>query len=156
VGVGGIIDGLSHLYDWFVGPGEDVLGWWDRLDGKVVGTAHHLGKDVPDAAGTGVGSVSSGARTAGQAVQDLNAQVDTLAGNILGLDDANVRVGNDFARLKTGIKGGADALDINTQKGRDNRAVLDGLVGDLERQRAAAIRAGHGTKEAMDNANAAF
>jgi hypothetical protein len=156
VGIGGLVDGFSHIYEWILGPGKFVWDFFDRLDGTVTGTAHRLGVDVPAAAGTGFSSISSGARTAEQDVKDLSTQFDNLVTSIVGLDSANIRIADDWARLKKEIKGGADALDINTQKGRDNRTVLDGIVTDLERQRVAAIKAGGGTEEAMRKANAKF
>jgi hypothetical protein len=89
-------------------------------------------------------------------VDRMNKAFDEATKTILNQRDADVAVAQGLADLTKGWKSGSDALDINTQKGRDNVTLIDRTISELERKREADIAAGGGTKDAYDKANAAY
>lgn len=95
-------------------------------------------------------------RDALSTVERLNDEFDRTRDKLLGLSNSNIAVANDLRDVKTAFEENGKTIDINTQKGADNLKVINQTIGDLMRQRDAAIDAGGGTQEAYDKANAAF
>lgn len=129
------------LLDQFSGKSDQVSGTITDLG--VAGASAFYGLDQK-------------ARDALATVDRLNDSFNTTRDRILGLSNANIAVANDLRDLKEAFTENGKTIDINTQKGADNLAVINQTVDDLLRQRDAAIAAGGGTQEAYDKANAAF
>jgi hypothetical protein len=75
---------------------------------------------------------------------------------MMSVDEANLKVAEDFRELSGSIKKNGRSLDENTESGQANRRMLFGMIGDLESKREADIAAGNGTVEATKKANAAY
>lgn len=90
------------------------------------------------------------------AADQANEAFNRLFGEMMGLDEANLKVAEDFRELSGTIRKNGGSLDESTAKGQANRRMILGMVGDLEQQREAAIAAGDGTEAGTRKANAAF
>lgn len=90
------------------------------------------------------------------AANQANEAFNRLFGEMMGLDEANLKVAEDFRSLGSTIRKNNGDLSENTAGGQANRRMILGMIGDLEQQREAAIAAGNGTVEATRKANAAF
>jgi uncharacterized protein YukE len=134
VGVGGLIDGFSHLYDWFLGPGEQILSWWDRADGAQTGFAHRLG-DLGPAAQGAAGGVISAADAMSEKFKTLDSDIGAIGtafshvgqsaesaftGKVLdqmfGLEDATIAFQTSLAKLDDAAKKNGTSLDILNEK----------------------------------------
>jgi len=58
--------------------------------------------------------------------------------------------------MREAVKEHGTSLDRATEKGNNNRVMIDGLIGDLMRERQAAIEAAQGNEEGVNRANAKF
>lgn len=140
-GVSGESTTLTQTIDGVTRTTEITTSTMDDL-GKVGGdTFIGLDQKMHDAAST---------------VERLNRAFDDSVGKVLDLNDANIAAAQGLADLKEGFKRGTDALDVGTQKGRDNLSLIDQTIANYARQRDAAIAAGGGTKEAFDKAREAY
>jgi hypothetical protein len=144
--------------------------------GKVTMAAEQSGKGFSRASGevevwsTTTGALASQARDAQNAIEYMNREVYNTAdaadqaneafgrlfGEMMGLDEANLKVAEDFRKLGAEIRKNKGSLDENTEAGQKNRKFILGMVEDLNRQREAEIAAGNGTVEATRKANKAF
>lgn len=91
-----------------------------------------------------------------QAADGLNQSFQRLFSETMNLDEANLQVKQGLIDLKAELKANGVVLDDNTAKGNANAQAILGQVQRYEQQREAAIAAGNGTKEATDQANAAY
>lgn len=115
--------------------------------------------DITDAThglSTGLSDVAAAAKDASSRLDSLNKIFDDGIHKALGLKDADVAVAQGLADVASGFHKTKDALDLNTQAGRDNQQLVLGLVGTLEQQREAAIAAGDGTLAATRKADDAY
>lgn len=96
------------------------------------------------------------AEQATKAIQDASNAMAGQLGNAVSLDEANLKITQDYADLKKAVQEHGHSLDDNTQSGRDNHNMIDQIVTDLMNQRAAAIAAGGGTRKATEDADAAL
>jgi len=140
IGTGGISLGIT-LLDQFRDDTEQIKVNFDEIGDKGSAAFYGLDQQARDALST---------------VERLNDAFNETRDRILGLSNATIAVEQDLDDLAEGFKKGAGALDVTTQKGRDNLELINQTIDDLLRQRDAAIEAGGGTQEAYDKANAAF
>jgi ribosome-associated translation inhibitor RaiA len=158
VGIGGLIDGLSHLYHWFLAPGRAILGWYDELTGKTAGVAHSLGS----VAG-GTDDLGNAAASAAPSLEELNSLLgktavtaDTLAAkmtqklfdSMMSIDQANLSVAESLTRVDEALKSNGRQLDIHNKKGQANReAILSAVTANMQLYQAQ-ISAGVSAKDA--------
>lgn len=144
VGVGGLIDGFSHLYNWFLAPGEKILDWWDRLDQKQTGVAHRLDTVGPAAEGA-AGKVATAAETMSEKFKDLDSDISAIGtafshvgksveteftnkvlDQMLAFDDATIAWESSLAKLDDTAKKNGTSLDaLNEKTGKYNDKALD-------------------------------
>lgn len=179
VGIGGIIAGLSHLYEWFLAPGKAIADWYNDINNateKMIVPLDRVKESSADA-GEGMsrmgGSVEELGATSGttaasvdymnravyntaDAADQANDAFGRLFGEMMSLDTANLKVAEDFRELGSALKKSNGDLSEGTEAGQRNRRMILGMVADLEQQREAAIAAGNGTLEATQKANAAY
>lgn len=144
VGVGGLIDGFSHLYNWFLAPGEKILDWWDRLDGKQTGVAHRLDTIGPAAEGAAE-KVKTAAETMSEKFKDLDSDIGAIGtafshvgksveseftnkilDQMFALDDATIGFQVALSKLDDAAQKNGTSLDIlNEKTGKYNDKALD-------------------------------
>ena len=90
------------------------------------------------------------------AANAANAAFNSLFGEMMSVDQANLAVKTGMAQLTETIRGNAKTLDENTASGRENVGAILGQIQALDRKRQADIAAGNGTVEATNRANAAY
>jgi len=153
-----------------------VLPWlqlWKLYFDAVTDDTHH-GNDAVGGFGHTLGLVAADARNfqqvgsgamdsiyqrtldATKVIERMEKDFDDAANSVLGLRDAEVAAAQGLADLAKGFKAGSDALDVNSQKGRDNISLIDKTISGYVKQRDAAIRAGGGTADAYAKANAVY
>lgn len=91
-----------------------------------------------------------------KAINKLNDAMAEQQSKLLALNDATLTYEGDLINLRKAVEEHGTSLDRTTEKGHNNRVMIDGMIGDLQRQRQAAIDAGGGTIEATDKANKAY
>lgn len=184
VGIGGLIDGLSHLWQGFVSASEAVSGfaakmlgwypvlgnflktvhgWWSDIASGGNNVADVFGKTLPtamDAMGTVGGNAFVGLdqkmRDALSTVERLNKAFDELFGKTMNVDQAAIAYQAAIDNLTKSFTANGRSLDINTDKGRANQQAILAVISSIESQRQAAIAAGDGSAAAADRANAAY
>jgi hypothetical protein len=124
------LEGTAHALDTAGGSASTAAGSFDRMSGAVYNTA--------------------------DAADQANEAFNRLFGELMGLDEANLKVAEDFRVLSSTLKKNKDSIDANTEGGQANRRMILGMIGDLEQKREAEIAAGNGTIEATRKANAAY
>lgn len=159
----------------FVRMGGQADGAADSL-GKVVTATDETGRGFSRASGevevwtTTTADLAAQAEDTQSAVDYMNRAVyntadaadaandafERLFGEMMSLDEANLKVSEDFLNLGKTLRKNNGDLSTNTQEGINNRRMIEGMIGDLEAQREAAIAAGNGTVEATQKANAAY
>lgn len=97
-----------------------------------------------DEAADGIAGMGDAAADATGEVQALSDSINGLLDPLLEQDAATVAWKRSMRTLTKELKGGADALDVNTKKGQDNRDAIRGRVEDLKRMVAADEAAGVG------------
>jgi CRISPR/Cas system-associated protein endoribonuclease Cas2 len=96
------------------------------------------------------------AKEAASHMKDLLDEWDKYAGIAVDSTEAAIALEQAQDKLVDGWKKGSNALDISTQKGRDNVNLALDYVKAAQQQRDAAIAAGGGTVQAQAEANAAY
>jgi hypothetical protein len=138
----------------------DALGLWDIEE--TTGTLVKLGgatEDAGDAASSGVTSYNNFAysiQNTADAADTLNSAFERLFTEAMNLDQANLAVKSGMLELRETIKANGKTLDDNTAKGNANAVAILDQIEALEAKRQAEIEAGDGTKQATDQANAAY
>lgn len=90
------------------------------------------------------------------AADQANSAFERLFGEMMSVDEADLKVAEDFRELSGALKKNKDSIDANTEGGQANRRMILGMISDLEAKREADIAAGNGTLEATRKANAAY
>lgn len=146
-----------------VGPAADTIVHMAQAIGLIDDTKiEHVITQLdrtPSAAtdaADGMNTLSEATYNTADAANQANEAFERLFGQLMGLDEANLQVAEDFRKLGKAIKQNKGSLDENTEAGENNRRTILGIVDDLESQREAAIANGNGTVEATRKANAAF
>lgn len=166
VGIGGIIDGLSHLYEWFLAPGKAILGWYNDLTDattKTITPLHDMDGAAKDAAVSthGLGIV---ALAAGESFTALNAKIgqtaqtaDALAASMvskiftatMNVDQAAISWNRSLLSLHDTLEKNGKAIDrhtgqvsMNTAAGLDNRSAVLAAVSANMQQYQAFVAAG--------------
>lgn len=119
------------------------------------GTAEDVTSQMQDTAGAAAYAARQVYNTA-DAADAANNAFGRLFGEMMGVDEANLKVAEDFRQLSSTLKKNKDSIDANTEGGQANRRMLLGMIQDLEAKREADIAAGNGTLEATKKANAAY
>jgi hypothetical protein len=151
IGIGGLIDGLSHLWQGFVTVGEAVsgftvkmLGWYPVL-GSWLKTVHgwwdelkNGGKNV-SAAAAGMDQFAQSTKASQDELNALNTTLnttrvtaDSLAGamsgkifdSMMNIDQATLKWHESLFNINDALKKNGHALDINTVKGEDNQKTI--------------------------------
>lgn len=122
---------------------------------RMGGSAEELSGTTQDTAAS-VEYMNRAVYNTADAADQANRAFADLFGQLMGLDEANLKVAEDFRKLAGDIKKNKGSLDANTEAGENNRRTILGIVDDLNAQREAAIANGNGTVEATRKANAAF
>lgn len=165
-GTGEFIRVASDIYDWFIRTGNaatdfgmkvtDAFGWVEFIPGAGQAFAlyrdHIQGlneetqslkdglKQSKDAGDDWAGSLAGQARSAQEAAdaaQQYEDAVRSLFGQLMGLDEAQVRYNMDLLELRTELKEGTKTLSLNTEEGLKNRQAILGLIRDIEALREA-------------------
>jgi hypothetical protein len=149
----------KELFDATVGSEADggaVFG--QAMQGVQTGADGAIGKmdDLGVVGGTTFITLDQQARDLTAQLGRMNEEFDKAISNALGLSNANIGAAQALDDLAKGFKKGSDALDITTQKGRDNETLINDSIAAYQRQRDAAIASGDGTKASYENANAAY
>lgn len=137
----------------------DAIGFVEDKLFKIESTVMTAARSLDDIGSRGAAAfygIDQRERDALATQERLNQAWDDSRNKILGLSNATIAVAQDFATLKEEFRGGADALNLNTEKGRENQQMINDTIADLGRQRDAAIAAGGGTAEATAKANAEY
>lgn len=167
-GTGEFIRVSSNIYDWFVRTGNaatdfglkvtDAFGWMSFIPGAGIAfdayRDHIQGlneetqslkdglRDSKDAGDDWNGSLAQSAisaREAADAANQFEDAIRNLFGQIMGLDEAQIRYNTDLLKLRVELKEGAKSLAINTEEGLKNRQAILGLIRDIEALREAHI-----------------
>lgn len=161
----GINDAYRAVADNSVGPihaaaelGAALSGTGLEADafGRAIEGAGVKTDDFGRVAGDAFYGLDQKARDATDTMARLNTEFQKAVNNALGLSNASIALEQDWDDLAEGFKRGAGALDLNTQKGRDNQRLINDTIADLERRRQAEIDAGGATAEAYAKANANY
>jgi hypothetical protein len=183
IGTGVFIGGMEDVYhaiksandatrDWVVHWGQAVdpvlalpaaaSKLFDTSDERADRLAYRF-RQAGDASLVAADDGTHAWRSFSQAMDDANAAAQRLEksfegvfGELMSIDQANLAVKKDFAELTASFRENGKSIDENSDKGRANREVILATIGDLERQREAAVSAGGGTAEAYAKANAAY
>lgn len=164
--IGNVADGGPEAADnlrMIAGATADLVAWSGKLIGtlgKLSGYAELTGpfvamlrdhykeaadkaKEADDAQKNLTPSILSAGEAAGEAGQKMQTYADSMndaATKGRGLYDSQTDVAQAVADAKKAIKENGTTLDINTQKGRDNREMLSGLAGKLTANYAAFVK----------------
>lgn len=113
-------------------------------------------EEFGEAWATAMSSVDTSTEEARRSVLKLTISMDELFGRQMDAREAAIAYEQAIDDLTEGFKRGAGALDINTQKGRDNLRLVDDTINALRDQRDAEIDAANGNQEMIDAANAKY
>lgn len=177
VGIGGLIDGLSHVWHWFVAAGDAVEGFITRLVGlgDHVGVFDRLaggGKSAESVAGS-LAMMTDATKKATQDFSDLSTKLnttaitaDSLAGTMVGkvfssmmtVDQATLQWHQSLTTLEDTLKKNGNTLDKhtglidqNTAKGQANTsAVLAAVTANMQMYQAQ-LAAGMSAVDAAKN-----
>jgi hypothetical protein len=145
IAVGKFVKISSEVYDW----GQKNLGilGGTKVEAGTYARALDGAKTSTDGFTTAQESLTDALKKASDALSDqLN--------NLLALDGANDAAATGIDRVKESFKQNGNAIDGNSKAALANRQVLQGVIGDYEKQRDAAIAAGDGTGVSIGQANA--
>ncbi|WP_433369075.1 hypothetical protein ACQPZX_42775 [Actinoplanes sp. CA-142083] len=109
---------------------ERALGLMDEETKATASTTSALAA-VQQTMGTIILSAGEAAGQAGLKMQTYADRMNDAAGKGRSLYDSQTQVAQAVADVKEKIQDGNTSLDINTQKGRDNRNMLSGLAQGL-------------------------
>lgn len=107
-------------------------------------------------AASGLTPVATASDEVTDAVVKMREELTRATDAALGADNAHLRFKEGILELKESVKEHGTSLSENTQKGIDNRQMINGLISDLRAERDAAIDAAGGNEEAADRAKAAY
>lgn len=146
---GYLVRGLTELYGVLHRPDEkfnNTLTKWitgvDQVTAKtsVAATVAGTFGSVMQTVGTKVLSTGEAAGQAGLQMQTFADKMADAASKGRSLYDSQTDVAQAIADAKTALDKNGKSLDINTQKGRDNRKVLSDLAGKLQANYAAYVK----------------
>jgi len=168
-GVGNVVGWLSdEFYKWMnflanlSGVLEDLPGplgdKWAAANDTIEDFINqaNVGQQVLNGVSKGFFDTSVSVDETTKAINKLNDGMDEQQSKLLALSNATLAYEADLINLKEQVKEHGHSLDRNTEKGNANRQMINGMIGDLMRERQAAIDAGGGTLEATDKANKAY
>jgi predicted nucleic acid-binding Zn-ribbon protein len=168
--LGATIKWLSdRFYDWMVfvknlsGALEDTtLGPFSEQMARINDMTEDFlnkGNEAPQVLNT----ISREFNVAGQSAETTAASINRVADSLrnaqaasLALSDATLAYQADLIAMKQQVKETGTSLDATTEKGNRNRQMINRMVGDLMRERDAAIEAADGNQTKVDRANAAY
>jgi hypothetical protein len=123
----GPLTALPHLW---INAGESLLGWNDTA--KTTAVTATVAATAQQLLSTRVLSAGESAGKAGLQMQTYGDKMTEAADKGRGLYDSQTDVAQAIADTKKALDKNGHSLDINSQKGRDNRKVLSDLAGKLE------------------------
>jgi hypothetical protein len=137
---------------------DKVAHYGAAIDGVTVSTdlATTAIDDFGKIGGGALYTIDQRARDTLDMVQRMEKSFDEAANAELKFRNASVASAQSLADLEKGWKHVKNALDINTQAGRDNVTLIDKVITESVKQRDAAIAAGGGTADAYAKADAVY
>lgn len=152
--MGGVANGVSVLTAAGLALGQS-LGIVDDNTTKVISKIGASGTAATTSAG-GFRTLSMATYNTADAARAADAAFNSLFGELMSVDQANLAVKSGMAQLTATIQANKKTLDQNTEAGRQNVGAILGQIQALDRKRQADIAAGNGTVEATNRANAAY
>lgn len=147
---GYVISGAEQAYEWMVRNGNvamhvaSALGGWIPVIGDIIGRQTQMSDELlmdlgkaKDASDDFKGSLDSQIESLEreqEVVDALTQEFNRLFGIQMGIDEATIRYEKSIDELTESIKENGKTLDVNKEKGRDNReAVLNQIdaIADL-------------------------
>jgi outer membrane murein-binding lipoprotein Lpp len=113
-------------------------------------------EEFSEAWATAMATVETSTEETRRAVIKLTIDMDELFGRQMDAREAAIAYEQALDDLTEGFKRGSDALDINTQKGRDNLTLVNDTINAARDQLKADMEAAAGNKEAIAAANARY
>jgi hypothetical protein len=142
------------------------LGIWLRMMGQIAaGFAYISDIMIPGARNTeefgeawaaAMASIESSTGDARREVQNFKVDLDALFGQQMDAREAAIAYEQAIDDLAEGFKRGSGALDIGTQKGRDNIRMINDTINAAREQLRLDVEAANGNKAAIDAANAKY
>lgn len=139
----------------FAGYMRDVNDEFERLLAIAEGRAPRVVGSVREI-GSATDGLAQDTRRAAREVEALNKAFDDLFNRTMNVDKAAIRYQQAIDDLTETLRENGRTLDINTQKGRDNREAILDVVSAIEASRDAAIKAAQGSVEGTEAANRAY
>lgn len=146
---GPLVRGLTEIYKWvdrlkiinavinpflFVAQVGKQLADQYGITNAVMSKFSGIGVNVAAAAvqmANGIIQVNNAVLTTGPPLESFTDKVDRLAQSGRNLYDATTNIGEAIAHLNDSLKDNGKTLDVNTEKGRNNRNALSQLAGTL-------------------------
>jgi hypothetical protein len=113
-------------------------------------------EEFADTWATAMATVETSTEDTRRSVIKLTIDMDELFGRQMDAREAAIAYEQALDDLTEGFKRGSDALDINTQKGRDNLTLVNDTINAARDQLKADMEAAAGNKEAIAAANARY
>ena len=169
-----MLHAFAEAFDAIVVAGDKVTGFMAAIPGlgklwqplhdyvhSVATSFDETGLSSENAA-RGVSTFSGDASSAADAVQRLNTSIDNLIGKNLSLDQAQIDSRQGLADFTAAVDANApalgrnaQALDINSQAGRNIAKSMDEAIGKFQAERQAAIDHAGGVNASAEAVNAA-
>lgn len=140
---------------------KDMAEWWKGFNDGGEGAIKTLDNYVPAADGAADSTVklSVAEREAADAAHELSNKLSGLINDALGADNAMIAWEASIDKVTESVKENGRAVDIGTEKGRENVQTILSAVAAAEKKRQADIAMAGGEKasaEAVNAANAKF
>lgn len=140
--------GLTRIYDITRSPLVGNESWLDMIPWTgIIGIIGRLGDEVEDLPAPFLETAGAATQTA-DAINILNQAFMDLQGQHLDAQEAADRYKLKLIEMRDKIDENGTSLADNTEKGLNNRLMVEGLIGDLQRQRDANIKANMPVDEA--------
>lgn len=168
IGTGNTIGWLADRFHDLIAVEAKIFGWLeqvpeagsffrefnDRLEnliglGDTTGqTMNYVGREMQITAGS--------VKAASDAIAKMNDEMLEQNNRMLAASDATLAYQMDLVRLNESVKEHGTSLKMSTEQGVANRQMINGLIGDLIRERDAAITAAQGNEEKVRRAKAKY
>jgi hypothetical protein len=168
-GTGNVIGFLSDVYhNWLQdlavmsGVMEDIPGplqeKWKKANDTIEGFIEkaNVGQQVLNGVSRGFLDTAQSIEATTNAVRKLNEGLFDQQNRMLALSNASLAYKTEVLALKDAVKEHGKSLSDNTEAGLANQQMINALVGDLMRERDAAIEAANGNQAKTDKANANY
>ena len=138
--VTGMIDGMKGAWRGLL---EDLASGDDAMAKVAQGALKQY--DAIDQSNDAMRRASAQAQAMAEAENALAAKTGELANELLAMSGSAIAVEAAFDNARTAIKDNGRTLDINTEKGRNNRTAIDAIATAALKQQEAMVAAGAST-----------